>query len=69
MAEQERKPKRQAGSEPEPLGDMIPAASGKVAERSAKIKKDIDDVIDEIDNILEDNAEEFVKSYLQRGGE
>jgi ubiquitin-like protein Pup len=69
MAEQERTAKRQAGSEPEPQGEGTPAASAKLAEKGAKIKKDIDEVIDEIDNILEDNAEEFVKSYVQRGGE
>lgn len=27
------------------------------------------DIIDEIDAILEENAEEFVKNYVQRGGE
>ena len=26
-------------------------------------------VLDEIDNVLEENAEEFVKSYIQKGGE
>lgn len=69
MAEQERKGKRQTGAEPEPQGEGTLEASPKLAERGAKIKKDIDEVIDEIDNILEDNAEEFVKSYVQRGGE
>jgi ubiquitin-like protein Pup len=41
----------------------------KVSERGEKLKKDIDEIIDEIDAVLEDNAEEFVKSYVQRGGE
>ncbi len=27
------------------------------------------DIIDEIDAVLEENAEEFVKNYVQRGGE
>jgi prokaryotic ubiquitin-like protein Pup len=26
-------------------------------------------LIDEIDEVLEENAEEFVKNYVQRGGE
>lgn len=34
-----------------------------------KIKADLDDLLDEIDEVLEDNAEEFVKSYIQKGGE
>jgi ubiquitin-like protein Pup len=30
---------------------------------------EIDDILDEIDAVLEKNAEEFVKSYVQKGGE
>ena len=30
---------------------------------------DLDDLLDEIDEILEENAEEFVRSYVQKGGE
>jgi prokaryotic ubiquitin-like protein Pup len=30
---------------------------------------EIDDILDEIDAVLEHNAEEFVKSYVQKGGE
>jgi ubiquitin-like protein Pup len=29
----------------------------------------MDSLIDEIDEVLEENAEEFVKNYVQRGGE
>ena len=29
----------------------------------------IDDLLDEIDAVLEENAEEFVKNYVQKGGE
>lgn len=28
-----------------------------------------DDLLDEIDGLLEDNAEEFVNAYVQKGGE
>lgn len=34
-----------------------------------KIKAELDDLLDEIDEVLETNAEEFVKSYVQKGGE
>ena len=27
------------------------------------------DLLDEIDEVLEENAEEFVRSYVQKGGE
>ncbi len=34
-----------------------------------KLKEDIDDLLDEIDAVLEDNAEEFVRNYVQKGGQ
>ncbi len=30
---------------------------------------DVDDLLDEIDSVLEENAEEFVKNYVQKGGQ
>jgi len=34
-----------------------------------ELKEELDDLLDEIDSVLEANAEEFVKSYVQKGGE
>lgn len=34
-----------------------------------EISERIDDLLDEIDTVLEENAEEFVKNYVQKGGE
>ncbi|MFM9095256.1 MAG: ubiquitin-like protein Pup [Actinomycetes bacterium] len=31
--------------------------------------KDIDSVLEEIDAVLEKNAEEFVKGFIQKGGQ
>ena len=31
--------------------------------------KEVDDLLDEIDEVLETNAEDFVRSYVQKGGE
>jgi ubiquitin-like protein Pup len=47
------------------------AATGSeaAAERAEKLKADLDGLLDEIDEVLEDNAEEFVRSYVQKGGE
>ena len=64
MAEQERKQKRTEG--PPSEGEQ---GSGNVSEKSKKLKEDMDKLVDEIDDVLEENAEEFVKSYVQRGGE
>jgi ubiquitin-like protein Pup len=66
MAEQERKAKWAPSPEKR---EEEPIANPKVAEKGKALKKSIDEVIDDIDEILEDNAEEFVKSYVQRGGE
>ena len=38
-------------------------------ERGEKLKGELDDLLDEIDEVLEENAEDFVKSYVQKGGE
>ena len=45
------------------------AASGNVAERKEKIDADVDAILDEIDDVLEENAAEFVSSFVQKGGE
>ncbi len=39
------------------------------ATKGSQIKSDLDDLLDEIDEVLEDNAEEFVRNYVQKGGE
>ncbi|MCW2672100.1 MAG: Ubiquitin-like protein pup, partial [Frankiales bacterium] len=40
-----------------------------VHERVEELTSDVDDLLDEIDEVLESNAEEFVKGYVQKGGE
>lgn len=34
-----------------------------------RIKSDLDDLLDDIDQVLEENAEEFVRNYVQKGGQ
>ena len=64
MPERERKqrpaPKERVDEEVE---DLAPPKQGE------KIKEELDDLLDEIDSVLEDNAEEFVRSYVQKGGQ
>jgi prokaryotic ubiquitin-like protein Pup len=38
-------------------------------ERHEKLTDDVDAILDEIDEVLEENAEEFVRSYVQKGGQ
>src|SRR5712664_2658065 len=66
MAEQKKKETRPTKPEG---GDDAAGANPEVAKKGKKIKEDLDNLLDEIDDILEENAEEFVKSYVQRGGQ
>ena len=34
-----------------------------------EIAEDIESILDQIDEVLEVNADEFVKSYVQKGGQ
>jgi len=40
-----------------------------VAERHEKLTEDVDAILDEIDEVLETNAEDFVRAFVQKGGE
>jgi ubiquitin-like protein Pup len=63
MAEREQR-KRTSPSEDEQV-EEIPTST----ESGEKLKADMDDLLDEIDEVLETNAEDFVKSYIQKGGQ
>lgn len=41
----------------------------ETAERHKEVTEDIDSILDEIDEVLEENSEEFVRQYVQKGGE
>jgi ubiquitin-like protein Pup len=64
MAEREqiRKP---ASEKAEVEVDEAPVTS----EKGEKLKAELDDLLDEIDEVLETNAEDFVRSFVQKGGE
>jgi prokaryotic ubiquitin-like protein Pup len=40
-----------------------------VAERREKLTEDVDAILDEIDEVLETNAEDFVRAFVQKGGQ
>ena len=64
MAEREQK-KKSAPERSEDVVEEVPATSAT----GEKLKAELDDLLDEIDEVLEDNAEEFVRNYVQKGGE
>ena len=37
--------------------------------RDTKLADDVDAMLEEIDGVLEENAEEFVSQYIQKGGQ
>ena len=65
MAERTQKSKPTSDRPAEQVDEAAPA----VTETGDKLKAELDDLLDEIDEVLETNAEEFVKSYVQKGGE
>jgi ubiquitin-like protein Pup len=64
VTERERKDTRSSESETTETADAI-----ATDEQGEVITDRIDDILDEIDTVLEENAEEFVKNYVQKGGE
>lgn len=64
MAEREQKQPRRDDERHEDEAAEIEAS--QVGE---ELTEKIDDLLDEIDAVLEENAEEFVKNYVQKGGE
>jgi ubiquitin-like protein Pup len=39
------------------------------SEMDEEFVEDLDSLLDEIDEILEENSQEFVENYIQRGGQ
>ena len=62
MAEQEKK--RKSKTDPNTQEEARPKTK-----TGDKLKEDVDNLLDEIDEVLEENAEEFVKNYVQKGGQ
>jgi ubiquitin-like protein Pup len=63
---QKQQPRKGGGRDAEGSGGGGPQ---KLAKKGKELKEDMDSLVDEIDEVLEENAEEFVKNYVQRGGE
>ena len=64
-SKQTSRPQKGGGGE----GGSGDKGSQKLAKKGEALKEEMDSLVDEIDEVLEENAEEFVKNYVQRGGE
>ena len=56
--------KVQRRDEVEEVEDLSTTSQNKEA-----LDADVDSILDEIDEVLEENAEDFVKSFVQKGGQ
>ncbi len=63
MAGQEQIKRDRRGDGPDDVPDPAPVAAPAVQ------AQEIDDLLDEIDGVLETNAEEFVRGFVQKGGQ
>ncbi len=65
----EPKDKTAEGQEIKKKAEAVEADIDKAIDGAKTDKEAMDALVDEIDEVLEVNAEEFVKNYVQRGGE
>ncbi|MFI5085356.1 MAG: ubiquitin-like protein Pup [Actinomycetales bacterium] len=67
MAGQEQKnvsPREEEAESPDTAPPAAPAGAAPSAQTEG-----VDDLLDEIDGVLESNAEEFVRGFVQKGGQ
>ncbi len=64
----QKEQKSEAAKQPS-VHDEAVKPNPNVIEAGKKLQEDTDALVDEIDEVLEENAAEFVKNYVQKGGE
>ena len=65
-------PEQEYSKEQIPNEDSDSSLNEEVANQNqtnSELASELDGLLDEIDSVLETNAEEFVKSYVQKGGQ
>ncbi|QZY27665.1 ubiquitin-like protein Pup [Nocardioides coralli] len=67
MAQERKTPSRKSAESKD--NQEAPELESDVSERKEALDDDVDAILDEIDDLLETNAEDFVKSFIQKGGE
>ena len=65
MSQEQKQPRKSGETQDE--SEVAPETD--VAERKEALDDDVDAILDEIDDVLETNAEDFVKSFIQKGGQ
>jgi ubiquitin-like protein Pup len=65
MAESEQSQRKTRRTNDREVEEVPPAD----AAHKAELDSEVDSLLDEIDEVLEVNAEEFVRSFVQKGGQ
>ena len=65
MAESEQSQRKSRRADDREVEELPPADTAHKAE----LDSEVDSLLDEIDDVLEVNAEEFVRSFVQKGGQ
>ncbi|GHD12741.1 ubiquitin-like protein Pup [Zhihengliuella salsuginis] len=69
MAQEQRQSQQQQGASREQTAqEALQAEKSTSAQQQAQLNE-VDDLLDEIDGVLETNAEEFVRGFVQKGGQ
>ena len=69
LAERKKQQAEKAKAEAERQEKLAAERAKAEAERREKLAAETDDLLDEIDDVLEENAEDFVRAYVQKGGQ
>ena len=69
MASKDTGGQKRASKTNEEVDEVEAEAASDVADRKDKLDQDIDAMLDEIDDVLEENSEDFVRSFIQKGGQ
>jgi len=65
MAESDQSQRKTRRTEEQETDELAPGDTAHKAE----LDSEVDSLLDEIDDVLEVNAEEFVRSFVQKGGQ
>ena len=65
MAQEQKQPRK--SDETEETAEVAPETD--VSERKEALDDDVDAILDEIDAVLQSDAEDYVRGFVQKGGE
>lgn len=69
MATRDTGGQKQAGRRDQEVEETEVQDTSDVQERQEKLTDDVDAILDEIDEVLETDAEEYVRAFVQKGGQ